>query len=88
MDLIDYTRFDKISIKEDPTIEEEISGSFDSNNNQLTTYMWTSLSNGPQCRIKYTITKDICTKKGALGAKCMFFYKNIEKIKISLYSSY
>ncbi len=86
--ILDYTRFTKTSIKEDPTIEEN-SGIFDPNNNQLTTYMWTILSNGPQCRIRYTISKDICTlNKGALGAKCIFsFIKNVEKKKknISLF---
>jgi len=75
LDLLDYTCFAKTSIKTDPTIEEN-SGIFNPNNNQLTTYIWTILSNGPQCRIRYTISKDICiTKKGALGAKCMFFHK-------------
>ncbi len=52
--------------------------------------MWTILSNGPQCRIRYTIAKDICTlNKGALGAKCIFSFikKNVEKKKknISLF---
>jgi hypothetical protein len=68
---LEYTRFDKTYLKDDPTIEEN-SKTFDPNNNQLATYLWTSLGIGPQCRIKYTIMKDICTgNKGAVGAKCI-----------------
>lgn len=67
----EYTRFDKTYLKDDPTIEEN-SNTFNSNANQLTTYLWTELIDGPQCRMKYTIMKDICAgKPEPLGAKCI-----------------
>jgi len=79
INLLEYTPFDTTSKKDDLTIEQKF-GVFDSNHDQSTTYMWTTLSNGPQCRIKYTIIKDICTpNKGDIGGKCIFFYKNVEK---------
>jgi hypothetical protein len=71
---LDYTKFDQTSSKKDLTIEDD-SITFDPNNNQLIAYMWTSLPNGPQCRIKYSIIKDICTaNKGSVGAKRIFFF--------------
>jgi hypothetical protein len=67
----DYTLFD-ITTNQQNEIIQETPRVFDSNNNQLTAYMWT-IVRGPQCRMKYTVLKDICTtKKGqTLGAKCM-----------------
>ncbi len=70
---LDYKQFGTIANQESLIIEEDPM-SFNSNNNQFITYIWTDLSNGPQCRIKFTVIKDICTKQNqTLGAKCIFF---------------
>lgn len=66
-----YTAFDKTSNKNDLTIEEKGSNTIDLKNNQLTTYLWTSLSNGPYCRIKYSIVTDVCSTTARVGAKRM-----------------
>ena len=78
--MLDFKVFGAFGNKETLIIEEN-PVSFDSNNNQFITYIWTDLSNGPQCRIKFTIIKDICTtQKGQkIGAKCMMFKKVVGK---------
>ena len=74
MNSLDRTPFNKTSNTQDLTTQEAPKTPFNPNNNQLITYMWTSLPTGPKCRIKYTITPDICTSnKGSIGVKCMFF---------------
>lgn len=73
--LIDSIIFDKTSSLNDFKIrDKDLDMIVINNNNQLTTYLWTSTTNGPQCRIKYTIVKNICTMNNAyIGAKCMLF---------------
>lgn len=79
---VEYTRFDKTYLSSELDIEEN-SKTFDPNYNQLMTYLWTDLTNGPCCRMKYTIAKDICgAKPQALGAKCSFL-RYIQQNKLS-----
>ncbi len=67
------------SVQQQNLILDEYPSSFDPNNNQLTSYLWTGANFGPHCRFKYTVTKDICTtnKGKKLAAKCIFIFKNI-----------
>jgi hypothetical protein len=60
---------------------DEYPSTFDANHNQFISYLWTGLPSGPQCRFKYTVTKDICIKTNGmkLGAKCMFVWKICRK---------
>lgn len=70
--MVDYTYFTKAYLDNEPSIEEN-SNTFDPNFNQLTTYLWTSLGNGPQCRMRYAIMKEICTANiQPPGARCIF----------------
>ena len=78
MILLEYKLLGR-TVQQQNLILDEQPSSFDPNNNQLTSYLWTEADFAPQCRFKYTVTKDICTtnKGKRIAAKCIFILKNI-----------